>query len=458
MLIGKKDLFWNYAATFFKLGSSILIFPLILNILPSETVAIWNLFIIISTITSLIDFGFNTSFTRNITYIFSGTNKLLKNGYQKNEGQAEINYELLKDTIKAMKWIYIRLAFLMFLSLSIFGTWYIKVVLKSYTGDKTEIYISWIISCLLNTYTLYTMYYESLIQGKGLVKKSKQIIIYSQLGYLILASSLLVAGFGLIALVGSQLIGIIITRVLSYKAFYSKELKYKLANCYSKNHKKVLEVIYPNSIKVGFTILGKFLIQRATFLIGSFYLTLTEIANYGISNQILIVLSSFSLIYYSTNVVKIAHLRIKNDLNKIKEIYLKSLIMLIITFILGGLIVILFGEITLKTIKSKTSLLHHLPLFILLISNFEQALRTLSSGVILTKNEVPFYKSYLISGIMSVIAIIVLFEYLSTNIYILLLTPLTVNLLYQSWKWPMLVAKEHNIKLSDFQILLNRKL
>ena len=77
--INNKDLFWNYTATVLKIGSSVLLMPLILNKMSSQSVGIWNIFISISFFLTLVDFGFNASFTRNLTYIFSGANELFSN-------------------------------------------------------------------------------------------------------------------------------------------------------------------------------------------------------------------------------------------------------------------------------------------------------------------------------------------------------------------------------------------
>lgn len=42
--IGKKDFVWTILATFFKIGAGVLLLPLILRKLPSETVGIWTIF------------------------------------------------------------------------------------------------------------------------------------------------------------------------------------------------------------------------------------------------------------------------------------------------------------------------------------------------------------------------------------------------------------------------------
>jgi O-antigen/teichoic acid export membrane protein len=205
--IGKKDLVWNYAATFLKVGSSALLLPLILNLIPTEDVGIWAIFVTVTSLAALLDLGFNTSFSRSVTYVFSGVQSLKVEGFDLTSGHSNaVNYSLLKDVIHAMRWFYSRMAAILFIIMVTFGTLYINNLLENYTGNRKAIFIAWALLCLVNTYNLYSLYYEALLLGKGLVKISKQIIITGQCMYIISAATLLLTGYGLIAIVVAQLI------------------------------------------------------------------------------------------------------------------------------------------------------------------------------------------------------------------------------------------------------------
>ena len=168
--IGKKDLVWTILATFFKLGAGVLLFPFILNKLPAQTIGIWTIFTSVGVISTLLDFGFNQSFARNVAYVFSGVKNLQKQGYQTlNEDNIPdelIDYNLLKSTIRAMRFFYSRVALFLFLFLISVGTLYIHSILNDYTGNQSEIYVSWIIVCLNQSYSLYTLYFASLSFNK----------------------------------------------------------------------------------------------------------------------------------------------------------------------------------------------------------------------------------------------------------------------------------------------------
>jgi O-antigen/teichoic acid export membrane protein len=456
MDINRKDIFWNYAATFLKIASAIILLPLILKIMPSEMVGVWTVFMSITAFSSLLNFGFNGSFTRNVTYIFSGVNNLKVKGHETvSEVNQPIDYGLLKGVIIAMQWVYLRMAILLFLILSTLGTWYMYSILQNYKGVTQEVYIAWIILCLINTYNLYTLYYGSLLQGKGLVKKSKQIVIVGHLVYLGIASVFILSGFGLIAIVSAQASSVVIVRWLSYRFFFTIEIKQKLKEAIERNKIEILKAIYPNALKIGISTLGKFMIQTSPIIIGPLYLSLEEIATYGITMQFINVIGTLAGIYTLTFGPKISQLRVKQNNNSIKEYYLKGQLVLFVTYIVGGLGLLLFGKWGINLIGSKTQLM---PLFLITLAlflNFEQSNRSIAAGILLTKNEVPFYKAYFISGIVIVIGLFACLTFLEMGLLTLLLVPLVVDIAYQAWKWPLEVKKELQIERKDFYSAIN---
>lgn len=447
---GRKDVFWNYLATFLRIASSVLLLPLILNRMPSEMVGIWTVFMTISFLSSLLDFGFNASFTRNVSFVFSGVRNLKVEGYELIDQQSEVDYGLLKGLIAAMRWFYRWVSVVVVVLLLTAGTFYLRHLLQSYKGDTTEVYIAWGILCFINSYNLYTFYYDSLLQGKGLIKKSKQITIIGQSLYLIVTSVLILFGFGLIAIVSAQAVSVIIIRLLSNKAFFTVETKKRLSLAKERSYKEIIRAVYPNALKVGLTSLGGFLINRSTVIIGSLYLTLDQMASYGITIQLIGVMATMANIYTTTYQAKIVSFRVDNNIAGIKSIYLKGQLLLVATFVTGGLLILFLAPPALDIIRSKTDLMpFYLTLTVIIISLLETNHST-AGNILLTKNEVPFFKASLISGACIVAGLFVALRFTGLGIYSLVLIPLVVDVAYQSWKWPYEVHKDLDIRLSDY--------
>jgi O-antigen/teichoic acid export membrane protein len=449
MQIGRKDVVWNYGATFFQYGALVLLFPFILNKLSSETVAVWAIFNGVVAFISLLDFGFNSSFTRNTTYVFSGAKKLEATGFHiVNESSAEVDYGLLKGLISVMRFFYSRMALIIFISLSTIGTWYVHAMLQSYEGNRHEAYVSWIILCLINSYSFYTLYYDSLLFGKGQIMRLRQISIAGQLVYIIVAITLIMFGFGLIAIVSAQVLSVIIKRFFSYRLFYTRDIKLLLKNAVIKSQKDILKAIYPNAVKIGLTSVGGFLVSRAAMFIGSVYLSLETIASYVVTLQIIGIISGIAMVYFMTYQPQIMQYRVHNNNSEIKQLYLKSCMLLFIAYTIGGSGLIFFGDWALHLFGSKTLLLHKPLIMVALIISLLESNHSIAGCILMTRNEVPFFKAAIFAGGLTVVLLYV-FKYIDLGVLGMLLAPGIAQGCYQNWHWPTVVIKELDVRKND---------
>jgi len=444
--IGQKDVIWNYAATILQTGVGVILLPFILNTFPQETVAIWTIFSTIMTLTALLDFGFGPSFARNVSYVMSGVTELKSTGHQVIISENnKIDYGLFKGLINAMRWFYSRLAILLFLLLATAGTYYIYTILQTYTGNHREVYIAWIILCLINTYSLYTSYYDSLLSGKGLIKQAKQIQVLGQGVYLLVAIGMILLRFNLIAIVSAQALSIILRRILSYHTIYTVEFKKALHNVVAKARKDFIKPILPNALKLGITSLGAFLVTRSAILIGALYLSLDDIASYGITIQIVGIIAGIASVYLFTYLPQIAQYRITNNISAIRKIYIRSWGMMLLTFIVCGLALLFLGNWALELIHSKTPLLSQSFIAVALLIYFLETNHSFAGNILVTKNEVPFFKAALFAGLITLLLLFVFFNFTHLGVWSMILAQGIAQIIYQNWKWPTVVAKELNI-------------
>ncbi|MFI3296958.1 MAG: O-unit flippase-like protein [bacterium] len=442
--IGRKDLVWSLLATFFKIGAGVLLFPLILKALPSEAVGIWTIFTSITTIVLLFDFGFNVSFARNISYIFSGVQGLKKLGFEsvKDANIAEIDASLLKNTIRAMHHFYSRMAIALFVVFITLGSYYIYTVAQDYQGDKIEVYISWLVVCLVSCYNLYTQYFESLLNGQGLVKRANQIVLIGNVLYITLASVLILFDFGLLAVVSSQALSVIVVRILSYRSFFTPQLRAKLSDAQEGDYMQVLKAISPNAVKMGLTTLGGFIITRASVFIGSLYVSLEEMASYGITLQLVIVICSISTIYSRVYMPKVFQWRVENNMQAIKRTFYISTAILISVFVGSGLVIALCGNWALSLMSSNTYLVSNIIFIMIMLQYGLETNHANAAQFIMSKNEVPFFKASLWSAAATLVLLIIFVVILRWGLWGMVLAPTLAQLVYQNWKWPLVVIKE----------------
>lgn len=440
--IGKKDFVWTILATIFKIGAGVLLLPLILRKLPSETVGIWTIFATITQLTGLFDFGFNPSFARNVAYVFSGVRSLKKEGYVAVEDVNSVDYSLLARTIRAMRYFYSRMAVVLFVLFATVGTMYVYTLTRDYMGDEREVFVAWIVVVLVNSYNLYTLYYESLLNGRGLIKQSQQIIFVGNFVYVVFASILILLDCGLIAIVSSQAISVFLVRYLSKRAFYTDEIKTNLLSVDDSDYKQVLSVIMPNAVKVGLTSLGGFIINKSSVFIGSLFVSLEMMASYGITMQLLTMIGTFGGIFTRVYLPKIFQWRVEGRKDLVKKIFYLSSGVMFVVFALSSVIIVLWGDWMLTMLHSGTMLLPTGLLILAFVQYYLEYNHSNSAQYLLSKNEVPFFKASLLSAVGVLVLLGIFVVWLDFGLLGMILAPTLAQAVYQNWKWPLEVIKE----------------
>ena len=440
--IGKREIIWSYAGTAFMIGAGVILLPFILHKMPQETVGIWNIFQTITALVLLLDFGFRPTFARNISYIFSGVKTLQRDGVAHTTSESEVDYGLLKGTLLAMKRFYRWMSLAVFGILATAGTVYFWYILQKYSGDRQDALVAWILLIAINCYNLYTLYYDALLTGKGYVTRTQQINMLGQTVYISLAIGLIYAGFGLTAIVVSQLISTIIRRILTYRVFFTPELKAHLQDVVSQEPKDILQAITPNAVKIGLTQLGGFLVNKSAILIGSAFLTLEQVACYGITLQVMDILARCATVFYQSYLPKLAQCRAENDLNGLKRYYILCTGSLLAVYAIGGVAWIFLGNWVLDLIQSQTHFVPVAMLIVMLIISTLEHNHAVSAGFIMADNKIPFFIPSLVSGAATVLLLWIFLSPLQMGIWGLILAPGIAQLAYQNWKWPSVVIKE----------------
>jgi O-antigen/teichoic acid export membrane protein len=417
---------------------------MVLNMLPSETVGVWTIFTSVALITGILDFGFNQSFARNISYVFSGVRSLKRDGHElvDDANVVDVDYGLLKNTIAAMRYFYSHMAIVLFLLLAIGGTFYVYGLMQDYSGDVREVYVAWGIVCIVNSYNLYTLYYDSLLSGRGLVKRKNQIVLIGNVAYLLLAVVLLLCGMGLVAIVASQLVSVLIIRGLSRRSFYSAAIVEGLDGAKVADYKAVLRAIVPNAVKLGLASVGGFLTFRLSTFVGPIYISLSDMASFGITLQLLSVVSSLALLYTNVYLPKVFQWRVEHRVEQVRCTFYTSMLLVFVVFVCGGLAIGLLGNWALDILGSDTQLLSGGLLLFLVVHYYLESNMVNATEYLLAKNEVPFYKRYVVSGCVTVCLLFLFVGYCNWGLWGIIAAPMISQSVLQYWKWPYEVIKE----------------
>ena len=140
--LNKKDFIWAGLSSSFNGAFWFLLILISGYFLSKEEVAILLTFIVIGNISLLFEFGFVSTLSRNLTYVYAGSQTLQKKGLDKSN--KEINYKLFAEIIGASN--------LIFKIIGVFGGFilYIFGILYLFHTINNELDLSRIISACTN--------------------------------------------------------------------------------------------------------------------------------------------------------------------------------------------------------------------------------------------------------------------------------------------------------------------
>lgn len=438
----KGDFAWSYLSRVLNIGVGILILPIILKKLTPEELGIWYVFLAITALITLLDFGFLPTLQRNIGYIFKGASSIEAEGTPKNFN-LNINYQLLYDTIYASKRLYHRISILMFLILSTVGSYYIYSLVKN-LNNSMEIMEAWILYLFSLCLNFYFYYYTALIKGKGLIGESEKITVISRLTFIVVCYVLFYFNYGLKTLAIANLFSIFILRILSKKIFYTLEIKQNLRGISVKN-KNILKLMMVNAKKVGIVSIGGFLLAKGNTFVVSEYFSLDIVGKYGLTMQVFSILLGVTGTIYQIYTPEFYEYRLKNDTLKLKEKYILCYIINLLLFILGIIGIIFILPYLLKFLGKKGSLLTQAQLMFMSFCFLLESTHANAAFILSTKNYIPYVKAGIFSGIGIIFTSLIFINFTEMGIWSVLISQFIVQLLYNNWKWPLEVNKELKI-------------
>lgn len=452
--LSKNDIIWGYFAQFFSIASGIITLPLILRMLSAEEIGMNYLMLTIGSLVALFDFGFAPQFGRNITYVFSGAQELKKEGLEITNSDKSINYRLLATMIHTARYVYRRLALIVLAVMLSLGSLYIYKVTNGFKNIENS-FLIWVVYSISTFFNVYYSYYTSLLTGKGMIMESKKAIVYSRITYIILTFLLLYLGLGLLGVALANLIAPFVTRFISYHYFFSKELKLKINSfAITKNEKiELFTIIWHNARKLGLVFVGSYAITKLSMFLAGLYLSLSDIASYGLMIQIIGLITAISGTLFNIFQPRFSALRVLGDKDALLKEFAYSMHVYYILFISGSVLIVFMGPWILNIIGSNTSLPS---LDILLIYSFIILLEGNHSNFatfIVTKNNIPFVESSLIAGVCISIGSYLSLTMTHLGIFGIVLIQGIIQGIYANWKWPYMVFKEFNINYYKFLLI-----
>ncbi len=452
--ISKKDIWWSYFSQFFNLTAGTIVLPIVLNKLSANEIGMNYLMLTIGSLVTLFDFGFAPQFGRNITYVFSGTQELKKEGLEIVNLGDNINYRLLATMIHTARFVYRRLSIIVLSFMITIGSAYIYFVTDGFSNVDNSLII-WLIYCGSIFFNIYYSYYTSLLTGKGLIMEDRKASMFSRLTYVFLAATLLFLNVGLLGVALASLISPFVYRYISYYYFFSNDLRKQIDGFTISNQEKfdLFKIIWYNSKKLGLVFIGAYAVNKLGFFMAGLFLPLSEIASYGLLIQLVEIISGMSGTLFIIYQPRFSFLRVKGDNDNLIRDFAFTMNVRYVIFILGMFFLMFIGQNALMLIGSNTFLpgvwiISIYTLITLLEGNHSSYATLISTG-----NNIPFVLPSLITGGFIALGSYLSLQFTNLNILGLILIQGLAHLAYSNWKWPLVICREFNISFKSLIII-----
>lgn len=447
----KSDVVWSYISQFFNFGAGIITLPLILNKLDADEIGMNYLMITISSLIALLDFGFAPQFSRNFTYVFAGAPEIKKCGVVKSAGK--IDYNLLSNMIEVAKKVYSIIAIISLLLMITLGSAYIYKITNGFSTVHNSLLI-WLIYSVSIYFNIYYVYYTSLLTGRGQVMESKRAMIAQRLTCILLTYLLLLIGLGLLGVVIANLLSPFVGRFISYRMFYDNHIKAQLkTSILDKNFQKELfHTIWYNAKKLGLAFFGAYAINKTSMFFAGLFLSLSEIASYGLLIQLTTIILGIATTFNSSSHPTYNYLRTEGNNSELIRRFAESVIIYYLIYILGCLTLIIVAPLVLGWIGSNTILPSKIIIISYCIVIFLEGNHSLFANFITTGNKIPFVESTLITGAVISIGSLIILKFSNYGLLGIIIIQGISESLYSNWKWPYEVCKEFKISYRNLMI------
>lgn len=404
----------------------------------------------LAAITTLFDFGFSTTFARNINYCWNGASQLEKTGTT-YATDSKTNFYLMKKTMKACQAVFVIISFSALIIMLTIGTFYIRYISSSIAGNAPT--IAWIICAVAIFLNLYFGYYGSFLRGVGAISDVNKATVYAKTVQIIVTIILLACGFGIIGTSVAYLSYGLLYRLIAKRSFnrykgIGKSLQQVTVKIPVSEIKEMFWIVWHNAWREGIVSLSNYLANQACTIICSLYMPLTQTGAYSLAVHLGTAVAQVSAAMYTANQPVLQAAYISNDKPKLKRTM--SLIVFSYTTLdmLGLMAVVIVGLPILRIIRPEsvagTGVVIAIGLY-----QFILKFRNCYTSYFSCTNRIPYMKAFIVSSIGCVILTVTFMGWFNWGVWGLVAAQLISQCAYNAWHWMIEAHKEMELGFAE---------
>jgi O-antigen/teichoic acid export membrane protein len=428
---------WSWAFNGFRLATGLLLLPLVLRKLSTTELGMYYIFLSQVALAPVIDFGFSPTILRFVSYAMGGAETIQAHGVSKGTDSGP-NFGLLWQLFFTTRALYRVLALIVFVILSVWGTYMVELRIHE-TPSPNVTRVAWLITLIATVLNVYSSWAPVFLRGMDDVLTSVRITVLASVVRFVLAVGLLLAGAGLMSLPLGDLTGSIIQQIIARRTCF-RRLRRQPAPAKADIWQN-LRIMWPNSWRLGLLSLGGYLTVNANMAICLSVLGLAANARYGLSTQLLGVISGMACVWTQVKWQVIGQQRARHDYGAIQRTLWPRMWLQYLTFLAMAAGLLLCGQPLLQLLGSGKQMLSLPWLALLALNSFLETQVSIWGMLISTENRIPFLWPSVAGSLLALALSLTLIHTTSLGLGALVLAPLLAHSLFNYWYWPLYAAR-----------------
>ena len=439
---------WSLGFNLLRLASGILLLPLLLRLLPKPDLGMYYVFLSLNAIVVVLDLGFSPTIGRFINYAMGGAKKLSAYGLADEAPHGAPNYPLLWELLVTARIFFAYVVLGTFVLLGTFGSFMVWQKI----GETSSIPLTWTawgISILAVAAETYFNVWNIFLRNLNQVLAATRISVLAYSLRFVLACLLLLAGGGLLSLPIASLVTSLVIRNLSRRGCMQV-----LSACpppQTVGWRAQFRTIWPNSWRLGLYFGGTYLSTNANVLLCSSAFGLEANARYGLSLQVISIISGMASVWTAVKWPLVGQLVAKQNIERVREVLWPRIWLQVASFIALATCAIALGPYLIRFIGSDKEMLPFAWMVLLALNGLLDAHCYVWNTLISLWNRLPMLWPSLATNAAGLALNLVFIRFPNAQPGYLVLGPLLASAALNYWFWPNHGARTLN--LSWFQFL-----
>lgn len=437
---------WSWVSNVLRLAIGVLLLPLVLHKLTTEELGMYFVLLNLVALAPVIDFGFSPTIVRFVSYAMGGAETLQAQGFTAATGQGP-NRRLLWQLFFTTRSLYRYLALAVFVLVGAWGTYMVEMRVYE-TPLPTVARVAWAITLVATVLDIYSNWAVIFLRGMDKVLISVQISVVGSVVKFTVAAGLLLVGGGLASLPLGSLVGSLLQQSLA--RWQCRKHLGNQPSAEATNTWQNLRLLWPNSWRLGLMTLSGCLTVQANTAICLKVLGLAGNAQYGLSCQLVGIISGMAAVWTTVKWQIIGQYRAQSDYPAMRRVLWPRFWLQHLTFLALAAGLVLCGPPLLRWVGGGKQMLPQGWLMVMTLYYFVELHLSFWAALISTENRIPFLWPGLATSLLGLGLSLILIYFTPLGIGALVLAPLLAGSLFNYWYWPLVGARSLNTSLWRF--------